>query len=86
MMEYGFYLEQKFYDSGRLETRVLTAQEAEALGYQNGHKAHGEGYTVYVDGYVSEKAVQDFLDEIAAMNTAYTLQNKTRRAEKGDAR
>ena len=28
-MEYPFYLEQKFYDAGRLETRTLTAQEAE---------------------------------------------------------
>ena len=29
-MEYPFYLEQKFFDVGRLETRTLTAQEAEA--------------------------------------------------------
>ena len=52
-MEYPFYLEQKFFDVGRLETRTLTAQEAEALNYEDGYKAHGEGYTLYVDGYNS---------------------------------
>ena len=45
-MEYPFYLEQKFFDVGRLETRTLTAQEAEALNYEDGYKAHGEGYTL----------------------------------------
>ena len=57
-MEYPFYLEQKFFDVGRLETRTLTAQEAEALNYEDGHTAHGEGYTLYVDGYNSLEAIQ----------------------------
>ena len=71
-MEYNFYLEQKFHDVGRWETRTLTAQEAEALGYEDGHKAHGEGYTLYVDGYDSLEAIQDFLDEVAATEAAYS--------------
>ena len=50
----------------------LTAQEAEALGYEDGHKAHGEGYTLYVDGYNSLEAIQNFLDEVAATEAAYS--------------
>ena len=70
-MEYPFYLEQKFYDAGRLETRTLTAQEAEALNYEDGYKAHGEGYTLYVDGYNSREAIQRYLDEWEATKRAY---------------
>ena len=71
-MEYNFYLEQKFHDVGRWEPRTLTAQEAEALGYEDGRKAHGEGYTLYVDGYNSLEAMQNFLDEVAATEAAYS--------------
>ena len=73
-MEYNFYLEQKFHDVGRWEPRTLTAQEAEALGYEDGHKAHGEGYTLYVDGYNSLDAIQNYLDEWEATKRAYAEQ------------
>ncbi|WP_304635060.1 hypothetical protein [uncultured Oscillibacter sp.] len=73
-MEYPFYLEQKFFDAGRLETRTLTAQEAEALNYEDGHTAHGEGYTLYVDGYNSLEAIQSYLDEWEATKRAYAEQ------------
>ncbi|MDE6456420.1 MAG: hypothetical protein K2L38_11075 [Dysosmobacter sp.] len=71
-MEYNSYLEQKFHDVGRWETRTLTAQEAKVLGHEDGYKAHGEGYTLYVDGYDSLKAIQDFLDDVAATEAAYS--------------
>ena len=70
-MEYPFYLEQKFFDVGRLETRTLTAQEAETLNYEDGYKAHGEGCTLYVDGYDSREAIQSDLDEWEATRRAY---------------
>lgn len=79
-MDHKFYLEQKFHDVGRWETRTLTAQEAKALGYRDGYKAHGEGYTLYVDGYNSLEAIQDFLDEAAAIEAAYS---KPKRRKKG---
>ena len=59
-MEYPFYLEQKFFDVGRLETRTLTAQEAEALNYE--------------DGYNSLDAIQNYLDEWEATKRAYAEQ------------
>lgn len=83
-MEYSFYLEQKFHDDGQWETRTLTAQEAEALGYEDGHKVHGEGYTLYVDGYVSQEAIQSFLDEIAATNASYAALQKGKRERGGE--
>ena len=70
-MEYPFYLEQKFFDAGRLETCTLTAQEAKALNYEDGYKAHGEGCTLYVDGYDSREAIQSDLDEWEATRRAY---------------
>ncbi|WP_300611922.1 hypothetical protein [uncultured Oscillibacter sp.] len=70
-MEYPFYLEQKFFDAGYLENRILTAQEAEALNYEDGYKAHGEGCTLYVDGYDSREAIQSDLDEWEATRRAY---------------
>ena len=84
-MEYSFYLEQKFHDVGRWETRTLTTQEAEALGYEDGHKAHGEGYTLYVDGYDSLEAIQNFLDEVAATEAAYSVP-KDKKCTRGDER
>ena len=73
-MEYPFYLEQKFFDAGRLETCTLTAQEAKALNYEDGYKAHGEGYTLYVDSYNSLEAIQNYLDEWEATKRAYAEQ------------
>ena len=73
-MEYPFYLEQKFFDAGYIENRILTAQEAEALNYEDGYKAHGEGYTLYVDGYNSLDAIQNYLDEWEATKRAYAEQ------------
>ena len=73
-MEYPFYLEQKFFDAGYLENRILTAQEAEALNYEDGYKAHGEGCTLYVDGYNSLDAIQNYLDEWEATKRAYAEQ------------
>jgi hypothetical protein len=70
-MEYPFYLEQKFFDAGYIENRILTAQEAEALNYEDGYKAHGEGCTLYVDGYDSREAIQSDLDEWEATRRAY---------------
>lgn len=82
-MEYPFYLEQKFHDAGYLETRILTAQEAEALNYEDGHTAHGEGYTLYVDGYSSMAAIQSYLDEWEATRRAYAEETKASRSQKG---
>lgn len=73
-MEYPFYLEQKFYNAGRLETRTLTAREAEDLKYEDGYKAHGDGYTLYVDGYNSKEAIQSCLEEWASTKRAYEEQ------------
>ena len=72
--KYPFYLEQKFYDAGRLETRTLSTQEAEALNYEDGYKVHGEGYTLYVDGYNSLETIQSYLDEWEATKRAYAEQ------------
>ncbi len=63
-MEYSFYAEQKYRGDGKVEARVLTAAEAEALGYEDGYKGIKDGCTVYVDGFSSERAARDFLSDL----------------------
>ena len=60
-MEYSFYAEQKYRSDGKVEARVLTSAEAEALGYEDGCKGTKDGCTVYVNGFDSERAVRNFL-------------------------
>jgi len=38
-MEYAFYAEQIYRLKGIVQARVLPAQEAEALGYEDGYTA-----------------------------------------------
>lgn len=60
-MEYNYYVEQKYMYAGYIEARILTAQEEEALGYEDGYVKHHEGYKVYVDGVDTEKSVRNHL-------------------------
>ena len=60
-MEYDFYLEQKYLDDGRVEARILTAAQAEAMGYEDGYKCGHEGHTLYVDGFDSIDAIHNHL-------------------------
>ena len=63
-MEYSFYAEQKYRSDGKVEARVLTATEAESMGYEDGCKGIKNGCTVYVDGFGSERAVRNFLSDL----------------------
>lgn len=63
-MEYSFYVEQKYRSDGKVETRVLAADKAESMGYEDGYKGIKDGCTVYVDGFDSERAVRNFLDDL----------------------
>lgn len=63
-MEYSFYAEQKYRRDGKVEARVLTAAEAEAIGYEDGYKGKKDGCTVYVNGFGSERAVRNFLSDL----------------------
>ncbi|MCM1150335.1 MAG: hypothetical protein NC319_09690 [Butyricicoccus sp.] len=59
-MEYPFYLEQKYvYASGRVEARLLTATEAQSVGYEDGCTATDKTWKMYVDGFNSaESSIQ----------------------------
>lgn len=63
-MEYDFYAEQKYRGDGKVEARLLTAAEAESMGYEDGYKGIKDGCTVYVDGFGSERAVRNFLADL----------------------
>ena len=58
-MEYDYYLEQKYLQNGRVEARILTSAQAEAMGYEDGYKRTHEDHTLYVDGFDSLKAIHN---------------------------
>ena len=62
-MEYLFYAEQIYLPKERImQARVLTAQEAEALGYEDGYTAQKPDGKLYVDGFDSEAAARYHLE------------------------
>lgn len=63
-MEYNYYAEQKYMYAGYIEARILTAQEAEALGYEDGYVRSHEDHKVYVDGFNSEEAARNHLEDL----------------------
>ena len=62
-MEYLFYAEQIYLPKEVIiQARVLTAQEAEALGYEDGYTAQKPDGKLYVDGFDSEAAARYHLE------------------------
>lgn len=64
-MEYNFYLEQKYLkNEGRVEARILTADQAKALGYEDDYTSSCTDYKLYVDGFDSIDAVQSYVSDL----------------------
>lgn len=63
-MEYDFYLEQKYLYEGRIEARILTAAQAEALGYEDGYVQCTANYKLFMDGFNSLKAIHSYLEDL----------------------
>lgn len=64
-MEYNFYLEQRYLESeGRVEARVLTAEQARAKGYEDGHKKSCSGYWLFVDGFDSREDIEHYVSDL----------------------
>ena len=61
-MEYKVYLVTKYLDAGKIEAHILSAFEAESLGYEDGHKERTEDSTLFVDGFNSERSCRMYLD------------------------
>ncbi len=65
-MEYQFYAEQKYLPKeGRVEARILAAEEAGALGYEDGYVQSDKDSRLYVDGFYSEEAARHHLESLA---------------------
>jgi len=63
-MEYNFYLEQKYLYAGRVEARILTADQAETLGYEDGLVRCAADHKLYVAGFNSMEGVHSYLDDL----------------------
>ena len=64
-MEYPFYAEQTYrLNDGIVQARVLTAQKAEALGYEDGYTAQRPEGRLYVDGFDSEMDARRHLADL----------------------
>ena len=67
-MEYLYYAEQKYMYTGYVEARILTAQEAESLGYEDGYVESRDNCKVYVDGFDSEMDARKHLEDLTDCN------------------
>lgn len=63
-VEYNFYLEQKYLYEGQVEARILTATQAEAMGYKDDYIAACTGHKLYVDGFDSIDAIRSYLGDL----------------------
>ena len=63
-MEYNYYLEQKYLYTGRVEARILTAAQAEALGYENDYVRCTADHKLFINGFNSLKALHNYLDDL----------------------
>lgn len=63
-MEYNYYLEQKYMYKGYVEARILTAAQAEELGYEDGHVRCTADHKLYVDGFNSLEAAHGFVEDL----------------------
>ena len=63
-MNYPYYAEQKYLYAGYVEARILSAQEAGALGYEDGYIKHCSDCKVYVDGFDTEEAARSHLADL----------------------
>ena len=63
-MEYDFYLEQKYLYEGWIEARILTAAQAEAMGYEDGYRSSHADHKLYVDGFDSIDAIHNYLSDL----------------------
>lgn len=66
-MEYEFYLEQLYQPDGTVKVRILTAAEAEKLGYEDDYVSNSEAGKLYVDGFNSEAAAQNYLSDMVGV-------------------
>ncbi len=63
-MEYDYYLEQKYLHEGRVEARILTAAQAQAMGYEDDYRNSRTGYKLYVDGFNTMEAIHNYLSDL----------------------
>lgn len=62
-MKYPYYVEQKYDDKGKIHTKILAADQAKNLGYEDGYREETEKYDLYVDGCDSIQTARDFIKE-----------------------
>ena len=63
-MECPYYAEQKYMYAGYVEAKILTAQEAEILGYEDGYVDSRDNCKVYVDGFDSKMDARRHLEDL----------------------
>lgn len=64
-MEYKYYLEQKYIiETGTVQCRLLSADEAESFGYEDGFFGTVDGFRTYVDGFDSISAAKCHIESL----------------------
>lgn len=63
-MEYPIYAEQTYRRDGVVEARILTVAAAHALGYEDDGVYTRDGCKVYVDGFDTQEALDNYLSDL----------------------
>lgn len=61
---FHFYVEGKFFNSGKTKAQVLTAEQAAKKGYYSGYRDEsGKTYDLYVDGFKTLEEANQWVTE-----------------------
>lgn len=63
-MEYSFYLEQKYTKAGIVECRIMGADEAERLGYEDDYVGRGDNCKIFVNGFDTEAGAKAYFEDL----------------------
>lgn len=55
-----YYVIQRYYDSGKVRTEIMTEDKATAKGYSAGQQEERTAYDLYVDAFKTETEAKAF--------------------------
>ena len=62
-MKFSYYVKQTYSDKGNVTTEILTAEQAQEAGYEDGHFEDLPHYDLYVDGKNTFEEAEAFAKE-----------------------
>lgn len=58
-----WFVEQKYFDNGKMEANILTLEQAEKKGYHDEYYKENKTHDLYVDGFGTHEQAVKFRNE-----------------------